>query len=259
MNDIPVLEVKLRHTFPGFDAAIDLSLGRNVGVLFGPSGAGKSVTLRMIAGLIKPNGGRVTLGGRCLFADGPDLVWVSPQRRRIGYVFQHHALFPHMTVLENIVYGARGQSKHKALSAARELVREFQLGGLEFHYPRNISGGQKQRVAFARALIGRPDLLLLDEPFSALDHPTRLHMGHCLGQVMRSLNIPVLLVTHDLEEAVTIATKMFICIGGRIHQQGMPDEIIKNPSSDSVRHLIQRPGFNQVLTAYPGHVEAREE
>jgi molybdate transport system ATP-binding protein len=244
MNDIPALEVKLRHTFPGFDLDIDLSLGRNVGVLFGPSGAGKSVTLRMIAGLIKPNEGRVTLGSRCLYADGPDPVWVSPQRRRIGYVFQHHALFPHMTVLQNIVYGARGLPKHKALSEARELVREFQLAGLELHYPRSISGGQKQRVAFARALIGRPDLLLLDEPFSALDHPTRLHMRDCLGQVMRSLDIPVLLVTHDLEEATAIAARIFICIQGRIHQQGMPDEIIKNPSSDGIRHLIRRPSFS---------------
>jgi molybdate transport system ATP-binding protein len=241
MNNVPALEVKLKHAFHGFDVDVALSLDRSIGVLFGPSGAGKSVTLRMIAGLIKPNEGRVTLGSRCLFANGPDLIWVSPQRRRIGYVFQHHALFPHMTVLENIVYGARGLPKLEALSEARELVREFHLGGLESHYPRSISGGQKQRVAFARALIGRPDLLLLDEPFSALDYPTRLHMRNCLGNVMRSLNIPVLFVTHDLDEAVAIAAKIFICIDGRIHQQGIPDEIIKNPSSDGVRHLIQRP------------------
>lgn len=241
MNSGPALEVKLKHTFPGFDVDVALSLDRNVGVLFGPSGAGKSVTLRMIAGLIRPDEGRVFLGSRCLFANGPDLVWISPQRRRIGYVFQHHALFPHMTVLENIVYGARGISKQKALSQAQELVNDFHLRGLESHYPRNISGGQKQRVAFARALIGRPDLLLLDEPFSALDHPTRLHMRACLGHVMRSLDIPVLLVTHDLEEAIAIAAKIFICIEGSIHQQGRPDEIIKNPSSNAVRHLMQRP------------------
>lgn len=244
MSDLPALEVKLRHSFTGFDVDIELSLDRSVGVLFGPSGAGKSLTLKMIAGLIRPNEGRVTLGSRCLFANGPDLVWVSPQRRRIGYVFQHHALFPHMTVLENIVYGARGLPKQTALSEARELMREFHLGELESHYPKNISGGQKQRVAFARALIGKPDLLLLDEPFSALDHPTRLHMRDCLGKVMRSLNIPVLLVTHDLEEAIAVAAQIFICIEGRIHQQGIPDEIIKNPCSDAVRHLIQRPSLS---------------
>jgi molybdate transport system ATP-binding protein len=239
MNDIPVLDVKLKHALPGFDVDLAFSLDRNIGVLFGPSGAGKSVTLRMIAGLVKPDEGRVSLGSRCLFADGPDHVWVAPQRRRIGFVFQHHALFPHMTILENIVYGARGMEKPKAISEAHELVEQFHLGGLESNYPRSISGGQKQRVAFARALIGRPDLLLLDEPFSALDHPTRLHMRDCLGHVMRFLEIPVLFVTHDLQEATAIASRIFICIGGRIHQQGAPDEVIGNPASDAIRHLIQ--------------------
>jgi molybdate transport system ATP-binding protein len=239
MNQIPALEVKLKHKFPGFHVDVALSLDRNIGVLFGPSGAGKSLTLRMIAGLIKPREGQVHLGNRCLFAEGTEPVWVSPQRRRIGFVFQNHALFPHMTVLENIVYGARGLPKRQAIAEAQIFVREFHLDGLESHYPKNISGGQKQRVAFARALIGKPDLLLLDEPFSALDHPTRLHMRACLGRIMRSLDIPVLLVTHDLEEAVAIASRMFICIGGRIHQQGIPDEIIKYPSSGDVRRLLQ--------------------
>ena len=239
MSNAPALDVKLKHAFPGFHVDLALSLDRHIGVLFGPSGAGKSVTLRMIAGLIKPDGGRVCLGERCLFADGPDHVWVSPQRRRIGYVFQHHALFPHMTVLENIIYGARGVERQKALSEARELMRQFHLDGLESSYPRNISGGQKQRVAFARALIGKPDLLLLDEPFSALDRPTRLHMRDCLGGVMQALEIPVLFVTHDLQEAAAIAARVFICIGGSIHQQGTADEIIGAPSSDAVRQLIQ--------------------
>jgi molybdate transport system ATP-binding protein len=239
MNNRAALDVKLKHTFPGFDLDLTLCLGRHIGVLFGPSGAGKSVTLRLIAGLIKPDEGHVRLGDRFLFSDGPDPVWVAPQRRRIGFVFQHHALFPHMTVLENIIYGARGAEKQKALSEARELVAQFHLGGLESHYPRNISGGQKQRVAFARALIGKPDLLLLDEPFSALDHPTRLHMRDCLGQVMQALEIPVLFVTHDLEEATAIATRLFICVGGRIHQQGTANEIIGTPSSDAVRRLTQ--------------------
>lgn len=144
-----------------------------------------------------------------------------------------------MTVLENIVYGARGLPKRNALHEAQRLVKEFHLGGLEAKYPRSISGGQKQRVAFARALIGKPDMLLLDEPFSALDHPTRMHMRDCLANMMKSLEIPVLFVTHDLKEATSIAARIFICIGGRIHQQGTPDEIIGNPCSDAVRCLIQ--------------------
>jgi molybdate transport system ATP-binding protein len=238
VNMAAALEVRLKHKFPGFEVDIAISLDRSMGVLFGPSGAGKSLTLRMIAGLIRPGEGHVRLRDRCLFAHGPRPVWVAPQRRRIGYVFQHHALFPHMTVMENVVYGAKGFPKHEAIPAAQKLIDDFHLGGLESQYPKNISGGQKQRVAFARALIGKPDLLLLDEPFSALDHPTRLHMRNCLGHVMRSLDIPVLLVTHDLAEAVTLATTMFICIEGRIHQQGNPDEIIGNPASAAVRQLL---------------------
>jgi molybdate transport system ATP-binding protein len=238
LNHNPALEVKLRHKLPGFELDIAFSLDRTIGVLFGPSGAGKSLVLRMIAGLIRPDEGHVLLGGRCLYADCPQPVWLPPQRRRIGYVFQHHALFPHMTVLENIVYGARNLSKQDAIPAARKLVKDFRLEGLELHYPRSISGGQKQRVTFARALIGKPDLLLLDEPFSALDHPTRMHMRDCLGHVMQSLDIPVLLVTHDLAEAAALASKMIVCIEGRIHQQGIPEEIIRNPSSAAIQQLI---------------------
>ena len=240
MNGPPALEAKLKHKFPGFDLDIDLSLDRNLGVLFGPSGAGKSVTLRLIAGLIQPDDGRISLGSRCLFSSRPHEVWVAPQKRKIGYVFQHHALFPHMTALENVVYGARGIPKIQAFSEAQKLLKEFHLGGLESKYPRNISGGQRQRVAFARTLIMRPNLLLLDEPFSALDYPTRVHMRDCLAHVMQSLQIPVLFVTHDLKEATAIATRIFICIGGRIHQQGTPDEIIGKPCSDAVRCLIER-------------------
>jgi molybdate transport system ATP-binding protein len=238
VNMAAALEARLKHTFPGFEVDIDISLDRSMGVLFGPSGAGKSLTLRMIAGLIRPSQGHVRLGDRCLFAHDSQPIWVPPQRRRIGYVFQHHALFPHMTVMENVVYGARGFSRREAVPAAQKLINDFHLGGLESQYPKNISGGQKQRVAFARALIGKPDLLLLDEPFSALDHPTRLHMRNCLGHVMRSLDIPVLLVTHDLAEAVTLATTMFICIEGRIHQRGKPDEIIRDPASGTVQQLL---------------------
>ena len=207
----------MRHSFPGFGLDIDLNLGREIGVLFGPSGAGKTVTLRLLAGLIHPDRAEVTLNGRILEkgASGGGIC-VPPQGRRIGFVFQHQALFPHMTVLENIVYGARGQDKAAALTEARRLLHEFRLEGLEARRPDRISGGQRQRASLARALISRPELLLLDEPFSALDYQTRLHMRDCLVKAMKSLGIPVLLVTHDHEEAVALAAKLFIVEGGNL-------------------------------------------
>jgi len=238
MSPAPGLDVRLRHEFPGFDLDISLSLDGDVGVLFGPSGAGKSVTLRLIAGLIEPQAGHVRLDGRVLSARGEEPVWVPPQKRLIGYVFQHHALFPHMTVIENIVYGAPALPKGTAHSEARELIRKFRLQGLESSYPKSISGGQKQRVAFARALIAGPKLLLLDEPFSALDNPTRVHMRDCLTEVVRSLGVPVLLVTHDLAEAAALGRTMFVCIGGRIQQSGDPRKVIEHPASEAVRRLV---------------------
>jgi len=229
------LEVRLQHALPGFDLDAALSLGREIGVLFGPSGAGKSLMLRLIAGLMRPREGEVRLNGRILSGT----AWVPPQERRIGYVFQHHALFPHMSVLENVVYGARGLPREKALAEARRLIQEFRLEGLEARRPKSISGGQKQRVAFARALIAKPELLLLDEPFSALDGPTRVHMRDCLARLMRSLGIPVLLVTHDLAEARSLAERMFVLIGGRVLQHGRPEEIVQEPASEAVRELTR--------------------
>jgi len=223
----PVLRARIRHSLPGFALDIDLDLGREIGVLFGPSGSGKTVTLRLLAGLIRPDEGAVTLNGLILSrgASGSG-IYVPPQKRRIGFVFQHQALFPHMTVLENIVYGARGQDKTIALAEARRLLHEFRLEGLEARRPNRISGGQRQRAALARALIAKPELLLLDEPFSALDYQTRLHMRDCLVKAMKSLGIPVLLVTHDHEEAVALAAKLFIVEGGTLRLSAATPELI---------------------------------
>lgn len=238
MNKAPVLDVRLKHQFTGFDLDVSFILERHIGVLFGPSGAGKTVTMRLIAGLLSPDQGHIRLGNKVLFSQAPEAIRVPPQKRRIGYVFQHHALFPHMTVLENIVYGARELPREQAKQEAHKLLQEFRLDGLESKYPKSISGGQKQRVAFARALIAKPDLLLLDEPFSALDNPTRIHMRECLAVFMRSLNIPVLLVTHDSEEAITMADRMFLYMNGRIVQQGQPNEILSSPVSPEVENLL---------------------
>ncbi|MDD2806272.1 MAG: ATP-binding cassette domain-containing protein [Elusimicrobiales bacterium] len=221
MKAAPALSARLRHSLPGVELDIDLALGREIGVLFGPSGAGKTMALRLLSGLVRPDEGEVTLNGRALCAPG---AWVAPQERRIGFVFQHQALFPHMTVLENVVYGARGLERSRALAEARRLLREFRLEELGDRRPSGISGGQRQRAALARALISGPELLLLDEPFSALDYGTRLHMRDCLIGMIRERNIPVLLVTHDHEEAVALAARLFTVEGGLLRESsGSPE------------------------------------
>lgn len=201
------LAVSLRAHLAGFELNVGWEIGDELAVLFGPSGAGKSLTLRMIAGLTRPDNGRIASGGRVLLdtAAGVDL---PPQERSVGFVFQDLALFPHMTVLENVRYGGHGLPPGERAERAATLVRRFGLAGLELRRPGEISGGQRQRVALARALLRRPSLLLLDEPFSALDLPRRRELGQLLREIQRSEAVPVVLVTHDPDEARSLAHRV---------------------------------------------------
>lgn len=216
--------VALRKGLPGFDLDIVWSIGDELSVLFGPSGAGKSLTLRMIAGLVRPDAGLVIAGERVLF-DSSESVDLPPEQRSLGYVFQDLALFPHMTVLENIRYGGHGLPREVREDRAAAMIERFRLSGLERRRPAEISGGQKQRVAFARALLRRPGALLLDEPFSALDAALRREMGALLREVQREFGLPVVLVTHDAAEATALADTVILCAGGRVVHQGAPREI----------------------------------
>jgi molybdate transport system ATP-binding protein len=163
----------------------------------------------------------------------------APQERSFGYVFQDLALFPHMTVWENILYGAHGLRKEDRERRAAEMIERFLLTGLERNRPHEISGGQKQRVALARALIRRPEALLLDEPFSALDAPLRMEMQNFLKKIHQEFPIPVVLVTHDL------ADKLIIYAGGKVLQTGSPSEVLNSPASSEVELLIKtRPGLS---------------
>ena len=195
------------------------------------------MTLQMIAGLMKPDEGAIHLNGRPMFnsAAGIDL---PPQARSFGYVFQDLALFPHMTVRENICYGAHGLSRHERELRSRDMMERFMIAGLEKKYPREISGGQKQRVALARALIRRPDALLLDEPFSALDAPLRTEMRNFLKEIRREFPIPVVLVTHDFAEAADLADRLIILADGRVAQTGTTSEVLSSPSSPEVELLV---------------------
>jgi molybdate transport system ATP-binding protein len=237
------LQVSVMKTVNGFGLDIGWEIGNELAVLFGFSGAGKSMTLQLIAGLMKPDKGRVSLDDT-VYYNSSTRTDVPPQDRPFGYVFQNLALFPHMTVTGNIIYGAPAVPKHEKMEQAQEMFRAFKLKGLEDRYPHEISGGQQQRVAFARALIRKPQALLLDEPFSALDHPLRLEMRHFLKELKKDLDIPVVLVTHDLNEAVMLAESMIVYSHGRIIQKGAPTFVLNNPVNDEVKRLVTMDAFS---------------
>jgi molybdate transport system ATP-binding protein len=224
----------------GFKLEISWKIDNELAVLFGYSGAGKSLTLQLIAGLLKPDQGRIAANGDILF-DSEKHINVPPQHRNLGYVFQDLALFPHMSVRQNIAYGAAAVPRADRRQRVAEMLQIFHLEGLAEKLPAEISGGQKQRVALARSLIRRPQALLLDEPFSALDNPLRRKMRGFLKQIHTEFNIPVILVTHDLMEAATLADVLFIYHNGKVIQRGRPQEIISQPVNHYVASLVQLP------------------
>lgn len=206
------LAAKFLKQFDGFKLEIEFHMNNELLVLFGPSGAGKSVTLKCIAGLLRPDEGFLKLDER-------ELINVKPQDRSIGYVFQNHSLFPHMTVIENILFGAKGIETAKANLEANLMLESFHLEGLENKYPHEISGGQQQRVALAMNLIRKPKVLLLDEPFSALDSQLRERMRELLVEIKQKFGIPIIVVTHDLDEANAIGDKILFYKNGSITNQ----------------------------------------
>ncbi|HEB76688.1 MAG TPA: ATP-binding cassette domain-containing protein [Nitrospirae bacterium] len=235
------LTVDLQKEVKGFTLDVSWRAEDGITVLFGYSGSGKSMTLQMIAGLMRPDSGSIRLNGGVLF-DGSHGVDIPPQRRPLGYVFQDLALFPHMTVRENILYGAGRLCRDERRVRAEELIRLFRLGGIEGSLPSEISGGQRQRVALARALIRRPEALLLDEPFSALDNPIRVEMRRLLSRIREDFGIPIVLVTHDIIEACTLADRIVVYAGGRVRQAGPPGEVLGNPAGPDVEMLVSAAG-----------------
>ncbi|HOS92255.1 MAG TPA: ABC transporter ATP-binding protein [Armatimonadota bacterium] len=210
--------------------------------LIGPTGCGKSMTLRCIAGLERPDVGRVEFAGRTLF-DSANAVDEPPERRRVGFVFQDYALFPHMTVLENVSYGARalGHSRSAAHRAARDAMALLGIGDLERQRPDRISGGQRQRTALARAVASQAEVLLLDEPMAALDTRTRRRVRFELRSLFRRIRIPSVIVTHDPEDALTLGDLICVLHEGRILQAGTRRELLWRPRS---RFLAEFMGLN---------------
>ena len=222
--------------FGGFTAVSDVSFTAPAGAvtaLLGPSGSGKSTVLRMIAGLEEPTGGRIWLGEE-------ELTVKSVQERRVGFVFQHYALFRHMNVADNVGFGlsVRKESKGQIRDRVMELLELVQLAPYVGRYPDQLSGGQRQRVALARALAPRPQVLLLDEPFGALDAKVRQDLRRWLDGLHRELGVTSLLVTHDQEEAMELANQIVVMNEGRVEQVGNPNQIYDEPVTPFVAGFV---------------------
>jgi len=208
-----VLEVRAMKRLPHFTLDVDFAVRDEILVLFGPSGAGKTMTLRLIAGLERPDAGEVVLDGRTLVSR-ERRVWVPPRERRVGMVFQDLALFPHLDVTRNVLYGARLRGD-EARARLERLLDTFRIGHLARRWPAELSGGERQRVALARALMSDPDVLLLDEPFSSLDLETRRAVQDEVVAAHGTWRIPFVFVTHDREEAERLGDRMLFLRAGR--------------------------------------------
>jgi molybdate transport system ATP-binding protein len=251
-----VIEVALRKALPGFTLDVAWTAGDEVVTLFGPSGAGKSLTLQCLAGLARPDRGRVVVDGR-VFDDTARGVHLSPQARRLGYVFQGYALFPHLTVAENVAFGLRDRPRAERRRRTEEVLERLGLRELAGRYPRALSGGEQQRVAVGRALAPDPAVLLLDEPFSALDASLRRQLREQLRAVVVELRRTVVLVTHDVDEAYQLGDRLVLYAGGRVVQAGPKERVLTRPASETAARLLGLRNVvrGQVVTAAPDRVE----
>ncbi len=226
--------VGITKRFPGFTAIEELDLSIPAGSFFallGPSGCGKTTTLRLVAGLEEPTAGQILIGGK-------DVTATKPFQRPVNTVFQSYALFPHMTILENVAFGLRRRKMSDPVAKAHEALALVELDHLAARRPAQLSGGQQQRVALARAIVNRPALLLLDEPLGALDLKLRRQMQLELKTIQTEVGLTFLHVTHDQEEAMTMADTVAVMNKGRIEQMGAPEELYELPRTAFVANFL---------------------
>jgi ABC-type sulfate/molybdate transport systems ATPase subunit len=239
------LNLRVRRRLEGFQLDVQAHIPLGFTALLGISGAGKSLTLRSLVGLLHPDDGVIVLDGQVLF-DSQRRIFLPPQARRIGYVPQHSALFPHQTVVEQIRFALPAYKRDSTARMSRkgpeariaELVAALELEGLERHYPDTLSGGQQRRVALARALAAEPQLLVLDEPFSALDVPVRERLYEVLRHLHQQYALPVILVTHDRAEVEQLADTVVVLHQGSIVQVGNVQEVFQAPRTPDIAGLV---------------------
>ncbi len=245
--------VEMKHickTFHGFCASNDVSFGIEQGklaALLGPSGSGKTTILRMLAGLDHPDSGEIYIDGRLVNQ-------VEASQRGVGFVFQNYALFRYMTVYDNIAFGLEVQKwpKEKIKARVEELLALISMEGLGKRYPNQLSGGQKQRVAFARALASSPRLLLLDEPFAAIDAKVRKELRSWLKDMIQQVGVTSIFVTHDQEEAIEVADQIIVTNQGRVEQSGTPEEIYRHPKRAFVAQFMGQSQRVEEISRFAG-------
>lgn len=250
-----MIQARIARKFPAgpesvaFSLDVEFKAAVGITVLFGPSGAGKTLILEAIAGFVKPDAGRIMLDDEILF-DAATQVNLPPRRRNCGYVFQNYALFPHMTLRQNLIFGAERHPRLERHRRVNEMLERFRLKEVAGRRPHEVSGGQKQRCSIARALIGGPKLLLLDEPARGLDAVLRAELYDVLRQVRAEYSIPVVLVTHDLDECFALGDSMLVIREGRIVQSGTPRRILEQPAGVEVARLLG------ISNLFPGEITA---
>ncbi len=241
-----MLQVNIKKALPGFNLEVDFSVNQEILAILGPSGSGKTMTLKCIAGLIRPDEGHIELNGKVLF-DSVARISLPTQERKVGFVFQNYALFPHLTVDENIAYGICHQSKYEVKTRVSQLLGMMGIEGLRQRYPGQLSSGQQQRAALARALSHNPEVLLLDEPFSALDSMRRERLEFELLALPRFFEGDMIFVTHDLAQGYKLGSRIGVYEAGHMVQCDSKQNVISSPTNRTVARLT---GIKNLMQGY---------